>query len=39
VVEVNPAATELPTRATIALQGPAGRVLPELCTALGTPGG
>jgi NAD-dependent deacetylase len=39
VVEVNPAATELTTRATIALQGPAGRVLPELCTALGTPGG
>jgi hypothetical protein len=35
---VNPQATELTPRATLALQGAAGLVLPELCAALRAPG-
>ena len=38
VIEVNPQATELTPRATLALQGAAGLVLPELCAALRAPG-
>jgi NAD-dependent deacetylase len=34
VIEVNPEATDLTARATIALQGPAGKILPGLCAAL-----
>jgi NAD-dependent deacetylase len=34
VIEVNPEVTGLTSRATISLQGPAGKVLPELCAAL-----
>ena len=34
VIEVNPDVTDLTARATIALQGPAGKMLPELCAAL-----
>jgi NAD-dependent deacetylase len=35
VIEVNPNATDLTPRVHFALQGPAGRILPDLCAATG----
>ena len=35
VIEVNPDATDLTPRVPFALQGPAGRILPDLCAAMG----
>lgn len=39
VIEVNTQSTDLTRRATLALQGPAGRILPGLCAALRPPSG
>jgi NAD-dependent deacetylase len=39
VIEVNTQTTDLTRRATLALQGPAGRILPGLCAALLPPSG
>ena len=39
VIEVNPEATDLTPRATLALQGAAGLILPGLCAALRAPAG
>jgi NAD-dependent deacetylase len=35
VIEVNPDATDLTPQVPFALQGPAGRILPDLCAAMG----
>jgi len=36
VIEVNPGATDLTSRVQFALQGPAGRILPEVCAVMGS---